>query len=237
MTDMLDTLAESGTGLLITVDELDPHLDEMIELAAVYQHFVQEGYRVALLMAGLPHNVSALLSNKTVSFLRRAQQFRLGRIADYDVRDALERTIAENGRTIEGPGLDLAVSDMGGFPFLMQLIGFRAWDVHPSQELISLGDVEQGAATARAEMNDRILEATFRELSDEDIRFLTAMLEDEEETRASDLVERLQRSSAQIAQYRKRLIDAGVIGERRRGYVAFELPYVREYLLDRVQGS
>ena len=72
MSDMLDELAKTGSGLLITVDELDPNLDEMIELAAVYQHFVQEGRKVALLMAGLPHNVSSLINNKTVSFLRRA---------------------------------------------------------------------------------------------------------------------------------------------------------------------
>lgn len=29
-----------------------------------------EGRKVALLMAGLPHNISSLLNNKTVSFLR-----------------------------------------------------------------------------------------------------------------------------------------------------------------------
>ncbi|WP_206383538.1 hypothetical protein [Collinsella sp. An268] len=41
-------------------------------------------------------------------------------------------------------------------------------------------------------------------------------------------------SSAQIAQYRRRLIDAGIIGEKRRGVVAFELPYFRAYLEHRL---
>ena len=51
--------------MLFTVDEVDPTLDEMVQLAAFYQHFVREGRKVALLMAGLPHNISSLLNNKT----------------------------------------------------------------------------------------------------------------------------------------------------------------------------
>ena len=38
MSDIIDQLNEAGTGLLVTVDEVDPTLDEMIQLAATYQH-------------------------------------------------------------------------------------------------------------------------------------------------------------------------------------------------------
>ena len=34
MTDVLEKLHEHGVGLLVTVDEVDPELDEMIELSA-----------------------------------------------------------------------------------------------------------------------------------------------------------------------------------------------------------
>lgn len=67
-----------GIGLLITVDEVSASLDEMISFAATYQLFVREGKRVGLLMAGLPHQVSALLRNQTVSFLRRSVQVQRG---------------------------------------------------------------------------------------------------------------------------------------------------------------
>lgn len=106
MSDIIDQLNGAGTGLLVTVDEVDPTLDEMIQLAATYQHFVTDGKRVGLLMAGLPNNVSTLLNHKTVSFLRRAQQYHLGRIADYDVREALIRTIQENDRLADAEGID-----------------------------------------------------------------------------------------------------------------------------------
>lgn len=67
--------------------------------------------------------------------------------------------------------------------------------------------------------------ATYRDLLPEDARFASAMLQDECESRIADLAARLDRSSAQVAQYRKRLIEAGAIRQRRRGVMAFELPF------------
>lgn len=230
MSDIIDQLNEAGTGLLVTVDEVDPTLDEMIQLAATYQHFVTDGKRVALLMAGLPNNVSTLLNHKTVSFLRRAQQYHLGRIADYDVREALIRTIQENDRLADAEGIDRAVRSISGFPFLLQLVGYRAWDLTSDSKEISSRDFDLGIKIARDEMDDRILAATYRELTAEDKRFLIAMLDDEEESTTADLVERLKRSPQQVSRYRRRMIDAGIIGQRGRGLVAFELPFFRDYL-------
>lgn len=231
--DILDALQSYGTGVVITVDEVDPQLDEMIELAAVFQHFVRENYKVALLMAGLPHNVSALLSNKTVSFLRRAQHYKLERIVNSDVREALVRTIKENGKEIDKDALDIAVESIDGFPFLMQLVGYKSWDIAGTSKTIEKADVALGVKLAKEDLKERILDATYNDLSPEDIRFAVAMLQDSKETKVSDLVERLGRSSAQVGQYRRRLIDAGIIGERRRGVVGFDLPYFREYLAER----
>ena len=234
MADILDRLAETETGLLITVDEIDPDLDEMIRLAAVYQHYVQEGRKVALMMAGLPNKVSALLSNGTVSFLRRAQSVRLGPVAPYDVKRALNSTILEGGREITQEALDYATDEAGGFPFLIQLIGYHSWDVRPDESVIELSDVESGAGFAQDEMRDRFFEATYRDLSEGDIRFLSAMLEDEGDSRMIDLEHRMERSSSLVAQYRRRLIDAGVIGGRQRGIVGFDLPHFREFLEERL---
>lgn len=230
---ILDALEAHGSGLLITVDELDVSLDEMIQLAAVYQHFVREDRKISLLMAGLPSSVSALVSNKTVSFLRRAEMQHLGKIEDYDIEDALRKTIKESGRRASEDSLKKATAAINGFPFMMQLIGFRAWDEHPECEDITLQDFENGIKLAREEMRSRIFEATYRELSRADIAFIEAMLEDENESSISDIAGRLKWSSSQVAQYRRRLIEAGVIGERRRGVVGFDMPFFREFMSER----
>lgn len=230
---VLDELSEFDAGLFLTVDEVDPELSELVELVAIYQHFVREGRKVSLMMAGLPGKVSGIQSDKTVSFLRRAQGFTLSRINDFDVRDALVRTIAENGRTADDKGLDEAVFSIAGFPFMLQLVGYRSWNVRPTSKEISEKDFQEGIAVAKEEMKSRILDATYREFSEGDEKFVHAMLQDEGETRTSDLVSRLGWSDSQVAQYRKRLIDAGVIGFRGRGRVAFELPFFREFLLEK----
>ncbi|MBQ3106664.1 MAG: ATP-binding protein, partial [Eggerthellaceae bacterium] len=211
MDAMLNDLEEHGSGLLITVDEVDASLDEMVQLAAVYQHFVREGRRAALLMAGLPSEVSALLSDKTVSFLRRAQVMQLGRIDDYEIEDALRKTIQEGGRSVETAALGGAVQAIDGFPFMMQLVGFRAWDVRPQADEITAADFDVAIDVARKEMDARILGATYRDLSAADIKFVEAMAADEGDSAIADLVERLGWSSSQVAQYRRRLIEAGVI--------------------------
>lgn len=230
MNRLLDELDRYGVGLLITVDEVRADVDEMIKLASVYQHFVREGRRASLVMAGLPGNVSSLISDDTVSFLRRAFKHRLGRIADYEVEDALRKTVEEGGRRIDDKGLSMAVEAIDGFPYLMQLVGYRAWDQHPETDAISQEDVANAVALARLEMEDRILEATFYELSEGDKRVLSAMLADGEVSRMTDIAARIGENSGYVSVYKNRLVEAGVVAEKGRGILAFDMPGLREYL-------
>ena len=230
MNRLLDELDRYGVGLLITVDEVRADVDEMIKLASVYQHFVREGRRVSLVMAGLPGNVSSLISDDTVSFLRRAFKHRLGRIADYEVEDALRKTVEEGGRRIDDKGLSMAVEAIDGFPYLMQLVGYRAWDQHPETDAISQEDVANAVALARLEMEDRILEATFYELSEGDKRVLSAMLADGEVSRMTDIAARIGENSGYVSVYKNRLVEAGVVAEKGRGILAFDMQGLREYL-------
>lgn len=231
---MLSGLNEQGIGLLITVDEINPSLDEMIQLASVYQHFVGEERKVGLLLAGLPGKVVSLLRDESVSFLRRANRYTLGRIPDDDVAAALRATIEEGGRAIEPAALDEAVRASNGFPYLMQLVGFQGWEQAFGRSVIGEEDIQRGAARARRDFSERVLDATFYDLSPNDVRFLRAMLADEAESRLSDIAERMGEASNYTSTYKRRLVEQGVIGARGSSYVAFELPGFRDYLLDRL---
>ncbi|HIY50516.1 MAG TPA: hypothetical protein IAA43_01050 [Candidatus Olsenella avicola] len=79
MNRLFKSLEKYDIGLLITIDEIRVTLDEMIAFASTYQLFVREGKRVGLLMAGLLQQVSALLRDESVSFLRRCVQHHLSR--------------------------------------------------------------------------------------------------------------------------------------------------------------
>lgn len=234
MTRLLKGLDTYGIGLLFTIDEVSASFDEMISFASTFQLFVREGRRVGLLMAGLPHQVSALLRNQSVSFLRRSVQHHLGNISDREISVALRDTIEEGGRSVEDEALHKMVNAIGGFPFLMQLVGFRVWDVAPGAPVISIKDAVRGIDLAHGDMDQRVLAPTYYELSEGDLSFLMAMLEDETESRISDIASRMGVQSNYASQYRARLIEQGIIGERGRGKVGFELPYFKEYLQDRL---
>lgn len=230
MNHLFKVLESQEIGLLITVDEVQPDLDEMILLSSTYQHFVREEKKVALLMAGLPHNISMLLQDKSVSFLRRAQRHHLGSVPDFEIEDALKKTVVQAGRTISGDVLKNAVRVIGGFPYMMQLVGYRMWEQNPQKKAISSEDVHEGVELAKAEMENSVLEATYRTLSKGDLRFLQAMLKDDGDSSMVDIAQRMDESYAYAAQYKKRLLGQGVIGERSRGFVGFDIPLFKEYL-------
>ena len=235
MNRLLDTLEEHGIGLLITVDEVDPTLSELIDFAAVYQHFVREDRRIALFMAGLPANVSALLSDKTASFLRRAAQHQLGRIEDEDVAVAFRETIESSGKTIEDDALNEAVSAADGFAYMMQLVGFRTWQAVGERDVIEKEDVFRGAKSARNDFIDGVVKKTCEELSDGDLAFLEAMMPDGgASSKLADIAKRMGKTANYVRVYKTRLLEQGVIAARRRGEVTFEMPWLYEYLVEKV---
>lgn len=234
MVSLLDDINEQGVGLLITVDEVNVSLDEMIELVAVFQHFVREDRKVALLMAGLPYNVEALIKGKSTSFLRRADRFDLGTLADYEVEEAFKLTVEEGGKIINSHALSKAVQEIGGFPFMFQLMGHRAWRISGDKEVITEQDIVEGAKLASEQMEKRVFDASYTELSNADRSFLLAMLEDEKESTRASLMKRLNKPSSHISTYKSRLIQAGLIDETMDGAFRYALPGLREYLRKRV---
>ncbi len=225
---LLDQLEQSDTGLLITVDEVQPTLPEMIHLAAVYQLLVTERRKIALLLAGLPHNILALEKDKRVSFMRRAQKQRLGRISDYEVRQAMIQTIEEGGRTATPEAIDLMVTAADGFPFMMQLVGFRTWDAQRATGTIDLPQAQEGIELARAEFLDSIVKTTYHSLSNGDRAYLAALLETEEPTNSA-VAKQLGKTNSYALQYKNRLMSQGVLDEESNGHLRFSLPLMREY--------
>lgn len=230
ITRVIEALNEQGIGLLITIDEINPDLEEMIQVASVYQLLIRENRKVALLMAGLPSKVSALLSGESVSFLRRSSQYSLGNIADYDVEHAIRKTVEDSGKRIDENALTLAAKEIAGYPYMLQLVGFHAWNEAEGRDEIDAEDVRRGAGYAKREFADRILKTTLRELSAGDIEFLQAMLPDDDVSRTGDIAKRLGKTSGYVSQYRSRLIESGIIESAGRGMVVTTLPGLKEYL-------
>lgn len=230
MSALLDRLGERNLGLAITVDEVRPSLEEMVLLASYHQLFVRDERKVALFMAGLPSEVSSLLNNESVSFLRRACHFPIGRICEEDARRAFGETAQLAGKAFDEDALARAIRASEGFPFMIQLVGYRSWQEVGESPLIDDPSVARGVKRAANDMKTRVLKATLDEVSERDLDYLEAMLADEVESRTGDIARRMGESEGYASQYRRRLVERGIIGARGRGKVAFDLPLLREYL-------
>ena len=234
MTKAIGELNEKDTGLLITVDEVSAQSDELSVLIDSFQHFVRERRDVALLLAGLPHNVSTLIDVDATSFLRRAFKHCDGsRLSATDTSYAIKETVEGAGRGIAVDALKVAADASEGYAFLIQLLGYHAWRQHPERGVITLKDMEQAVAFARDDMYRMVLEPTVNSLSERELEFLTAMAEGEGPHRVSDIAGLMGISRKQCDQRFVRVLSSRKSsGRRRRGFVDFDMPMIRDYLVD-----
>lgn len=92
--------------------------------------------------------------------------------------------------------------------------------------------MRDGITLAQADFRQRVLDATYRTLSTVDIRFLEAMLPDQGDSRLADIAARIGVKSNYASRYRIRLERQGIISERKRGVVGFDLPLFKEYVAE-----
>lgn len=109
--------------------------------------------------AGLPSDVTALISDDRASFLRRARQRHIGRIDETEVRLALRRTIESAGKTIEDAALGSATRAADGFAYMLQLVGYFAWEEAWDRETLDSASVARGIEEARDDFSRGVLEA------------------------------------------------------------------------------
>ncbi|MHB1987486.1 MAG: ATP-binding protein [Acidimicrobiales bacterium] len=224
-------LAESETGILLTVDEIGAEAqDELRELTTVVQHAFREELDVAFVGAGLPGSVADLLQDEVITFLRRADRHSLGSVDIDDVRRALREPIESAGRTVDDAVLEKMADGTAGYPFLIQLVGSSVWKEHPDVVEMSMVDAVRGVDSARLRMGSLVHEPSLARASGIDRTFLIQMAKDSGPSKMSDIAERMGADANYASQYRLRLISQELIRPAGYGYVDFALPYLREYL-------
>lgn len=229
---LLERIEEHGAGLLITVDEVRVEIEEMIQLASVYQLLIRNGHRISLVMAGLPMQVTDLIDDDRVSFLRRARQQHLGRIGEREIRQAYLQTVRSAGKDIESAALDEVTRAADGFAYMMQLVGYFTWEASGNKPRINIHHAQQGIEAAREDFKRGVLEATYREMSAGDRAFARAMCPDVHGSRLAQVAQRMNKTTSYASTYKRRLSKAGIIGDRPGGTFDFDVPLLRQYLLE-----
>jgi hypothetical protein len=169
--------------------------------------------------------------SKSVGELRRSGRDDEAARAQEQSRDLGEQVKALEARVIElTEARDAMGRATGGYPFLIQLVGFHSWRQSPENLDISVQDAITGIEQARRRLGSLVYAPALADTSEVDRTFLLAMARDDGPSKMGDVQRRLRVDTNYASQYRLRLIAAELIEPVARGYVDFSLPYLREFL-------
>jgi len=230
--DLLKLLDERGTGLVITVDEIHAaDRSELAQLAASVQHFIQDRLPIGLVFAGLPAAVSDLLNEGVATFLRRADKIDLHAAAVREVEESFASTFTEARFSIDTELVGRAAEATKGYPFLIQLVGYFLWrEAELNQGMLTEEAVNRAIDAAHRRNARTVIEAALAAASPKDLDFLHAMAEDDGPSTAADIGRRIASRTNVVANYRARLLAAGLIEAAGHGKVDFAIPGLREHL-------
>lgn len=237
LSDVLGRLARlSGdrrVGVMISLDEVqsvDP--SQLYEVSQQVQDMARHRQNVLFVAAGIRPGVEALLDHDKTTFLRRAHRVDLARVDVGDAAEAIRRTVAETSRSITPDAAVLAAEISQGYPYLIQLVGAKAWRSSGDAGTIEREDVRGVTPEVIAEMIRNVHGPSLRNLAPRKLDYLRAMLPDDGPANVGDIARRLGIDPRNQSTYRERLIGDDLIEPAGRGYVRFALPYLREALLE-----
>lgn len=230
-------LTKKGSGLLIAIDEVqDASPDDMAVLATNVQYMIREQQNIALLFAGITTGVLNLLNGEGITFLRRARAEELGSIPVDEVAAAMKETIEASGLRVADDALSYAAETTHGYAYLIQMVGYYVWRAGrrhvSSSNLIMLDDAKRGCAEALREFGSSVLGTALAGLTRPAMEYLFAMTKDSAASATSTVAERMGIPPQNANTYRRMLIDRQIIERTAPGYVAFSIPFMRDYLIE-----
>lgn len=229
LTTICRKLTKHKLGALVLVDELQANSAEIRRLVGTYQELVGEGLDVALVLAGLPSCVSGTLNDRVLTFLNRARKYELAPLATGDVDAFYLKAFRADGIKIERDLRRSAAVFTEGSPYLMQLVGHYLVS-YAIDGVVDSETYEEALQSARKEFINDVCATTVAGLSGGDMAYLKAMERLGGSCRTSDVAAALGVTPDYGQQYRRRLLDAGVIKAPRKGLVCFDVPFLADYL-------
>ena len=227
---LCEALAKRKKGVLFLIDEIYASTPEMREFATTYQHLVGDGMNVAVAMAGLPNAISSVLNDKILTFLNRAHKASLNPLPVNDVSGCFYKALADLNIRFDAKALDAAAIATGGYPYLLQLIGYNMLKFLDTGNVLTQEIADLAISSAKRALISDVFLPCLNPLSAGDRRFLTAMAKDPGESRVSDMRGRLGAGKSHVQTYRRRLMEAGVIHSPSHGTLDFSIPYLGQYL-------
>ena len=232
MMQVLDLLENKNISIFIAIDEIK-NIAPIKTLAITYQLLIRQEYEICLMMAGLPQYVISIQNDKDLTFLKRSHHVFLKNIDLLSLRLEYERIFGLEGKSFTPAALDLAYLSTGGYPYMYQLIGYYLWK--DSSSIISEDEIKKAVNLSVADLSKNVLSMAFNDLTETEQNFLIAMASDDETSKVEDIHKRMGKSRNYISQYRRTLIDLGMIEPVGHGLIRFTIPYMNVFLKEKIK--
>lgn len=207
---LLEHYKKKGIHVLVAIDDVAKN-QGMIEFIHAYQGFLIDHYDVRLLMTGLAKNISKLETDRSLTFLFRAPKIKLAPLslpsiaASYqDTFDMSEEDSIRAAKATKGYAL--------GYQILGDIL-FRSEERTLSAKLLKEYDTK---------LSNWSYEIIWSELSQGEKNILSSVADGVVSNKS--LMEKLNISKGNLAIYKKKLSDEGLLNTKARGKSEFVLP-------------
>lgn len=207
---LLSYFKKKGIHVLIAIDDVAKN-DGMVEFIRAYQGFLIDHYDVRLLMTGLSKNISKLESDRSLTFLFRAPKLQLGPLSLGAIALSYQNTF----QITDEKAVSLAKATKG-YALAYQILGdilFRNDKTSISPDIMKEYDLK---------LSDWSYGKIWSGLSGSKKNILSLIADGNASNK--ELMEKLKISKGNLAIYKRRLSQEGLIDTSSRGKSEFSLP-------------
>ncbi len=229
ITDVATAAAEHDLGVLLAIDEAQMvDADDMRRLLAGVHRCGQDALPMACVLAGLPNLVGFVAKAATYAE-RMFTVSELGALAPAQVARAVVEPATEMGVEWSPEAIEAIVDHSDGFPFFVQTWAYHTWNA-AYDEPISRADVDLAAPHAIHALESSFFAARIARIPASEVAYVQALASlGAGPHRSGEVAAAADKTTSQVAAFRDRLIDEGVIYAPRYGWVEFAIPHFDSY--------
>ena len=230
VTDMAAAAADNDLGVMIAIDEaqmLDRH--DLRRLLAGVHRCGQDGLPLYCVLAGLPNLVGDVAKAATYAE-RMFTMADLGPLTPEQVVRAITEPASEIGVEWTQGATGQIIDRSDGFPFFVQTWAYHTWNA-AHDEPITSDDVERAAPNADHALDSSFFAARIARIPSSEVAYVQALASlGQGPHRSGDVADAADKTTSQVAAFRDRLINEGVIYAPRYGWVEFAIPHFDQYV-------
>lgn len=230
-TEVGETARDSGTGVLLTIDEIQYLGRRELSALIIGLHRVSQ-LSLPFLVAGAGLPSLPGLAGEARSYAERLFRYvDIGSLGHTDASQALILPAEEEGAGWTTEAVARVIHDTKGYPYFLQEFGKQAWNLAAGPR-ITLEDVDAATILAVDDLDQGFFRARIDKTTDAERDYLRAMasLGGPGPYRSGDVSAHLGKKTTQTGPTRDSLIKRGLCYAPRHGDLAFTVPMFDEFI-------